>query len=151
MYGDGQRKGFSTWDIGPATEPQLKQMYHGLGGAPVYHYTGNPVSWLVTLSHCIPFLKLNTGEQDMPLDQSVSDDLSASVSGGFPIEDTGSNWTSDPSGAAYENPQGGTTTAPQPFNQPVQYQGFSPSGVPMGTIHGRMVPLYGSRKTYSGG
>jgi len=145
MNSDSQRKGFTRWDWGPSTEPQLKQLYHGLGEAPVYTYTGNPVSWLVNLTNCIPFLRLNSGEQDVPQDNSVANDILSSIQGGDggPLEDTGSTFTSDPLGAAF--------ATPQVFNQPVQYQSFSPTGVPMGTIHGKMVPLYGSRKTYKGG
>lgn len=145
MNSDSQRKGISRWDWGPPTEPQLKQLYHGLGEAPVYTYTGNPVSWLVSLTRCIPFLKLNSGEQDVPQDQNVANDIMSSIQGGSfgLMEDTGSNFTSDPDGRAF--------ATPQVFNQPVQYQGFAPNGTPVGTIHGKMVPLYGSRKTYRGG
>lgn len=149
MHGDSQRKGITRWDWGPPTEPQLKQMYHGLGEAPVFSYTGNPVSWLVSLTRCIPFLQTNTGEQDKPVDTEVANDILMSIQGGAgePLEDTGSVFTSDPQGTAFEAPVG----IPQVFNQPVLYQGFSPAGVPVGSIHGKMVPLYGSRKTYRGG
>lgn len=144
MNGDSQRKGTSRWDWGPPTEPQLKQLYHGLGEAPVYTYTGNPVSWLVSLTRCIPFLQTNTGEQDKPVDTEVANDILMSIQGGSagPLEDTGSVFTSDPLGQAFQTPQ--------VFNPVTQYQGFSPVGTPLGTIHGKMVPLYGSRKTYKG-
>lgn len=148
MQGDSQRKGRSRWNWGPPTEPQLKQLYHGLGQEPVYTYTGNPVSWLVTLQNCIPFLKTNTGEQDQPIDTEVANDILMSIQGGSggPLEDTGSVFTSDPSGVGLLPP-----SSPQAFASPMRYTGIAESGVPMGTIHGRMVPLYGSRKTYRGG
>jgi hypothetical protein len=146
MYGDGQRKGQSRWDWGPPTEPQLKQQYHGLGEAPTYTYTGNPVSWLVSLTRCIPFLQTNAGEQDKPVDQEVANDILSSIQGGSggAMEDTGSVFTSDPNGRRFATPA-------QVFNQPVQYDTPAQTAVPMGTIHGRMVPLWGSRKTYKGG
>jgi hypothetical protein len=145
MNGDSQRKGYSRWDWGPPTEPQLKQLYHGLGEAPVYTYTGNPVSWIVSLTRCIPFLQTNTGEQDRPVDTEVANDILTSIQGGEygPLEDTGSVFTSDPGGRAYQTPQ---AFNPAPWNASA-----GPYGVPMGTIHGKMVPLYGSRKTYRGG
>lgn len=149
MNGDSQRKGYSRWNYGPETEPQLKQMYHGLGGSPVFHYTGNPVSWLVTLQHCIPFLKLNTGEADQPLDQAVSDDLlSAVYADQGPFDSTGSIFTSDPGGYAYEHPQGGSSPLVQPGTP--QIVGTT-NGTAIGTIRGKNVPLWGSRKTYIGG
>lgn len=144
MYSGGQRKGYSRWNIGPETEPQLKQLYHGLGGEPVYHYAGNPVSWLVTLANCIPFIHLKQDESDQPIDQAVADDVLSSFSSGGPMEDTGSNFTSDPGGLGYLTP-----AAIPGLAAPTQT--LSPAGVPMGTIKGKIVPLYGSRKTYTGG
>jgi len=146
MYGDSQRKGVSRWNIGPDTEPQLKQMYHGLGEAPIYLYTGNPVSWLVSLTQCIPFLNLKSGEQDQPQDQAVADDLLDQIQGNQEPLDTaggGGFFTSDPLGQSY--------LMPHAFNAPPEIQGFAASGTPMGTIHGKMVPLRASRRTYSGG
>lgn len=145
MNGDSQRKGYSRWNWGPPTEPQMKQLYHGLGGEPIYTYTSNPVSWLVTLSECIPFLHLKAGEQDQPVDQEVANDILTSIQGGSagPLEDTGSGFTSDPGGMAMQTPQA--------FNPGPEFHSLSSTGVPMGTIHGKMVPLWGSRKTYKGG
>jgi len=145
---------------GPATAPGVKLAYHGLGTPHLMVYTSNPVSWLVTLQHCIPFLNINSantmaGSSEAPVDNAVMDQLDISQLG--------------PSGSFFGNavlnpppPMPGGVTSPRvdigTLGQPIPITGFTPAGIPLGTvvapnpasgqaIGGRTVPLWGSRKT----
>lgn len=148
MFSGDQNKPFSRWDQGPDTAPQVRMAYHGQGTPHQMVYTSNPVSWLVGLTQCFPFLNILSANADTPTDASIVDELdtgevpTGGLVGGGSVWSRGNFGLAMPGGAV--NPRMDTTVA----GVPIPIAGFAPGGTPLGqTAGGRIIPLYGSRKT----
>jgi hypothetical protein len=148
MFSGDQQKPYGRFDTGPETAPQVKLAYHGQGTPHQMVYTSNPVSWLMDLFGCLPFFNLSSANTQAPVDAAIIDELDTGAVPSGPLIGGGSVWFNGniappmPGGAV--NPRMDTTVT----GSPIPIAGFAPSGTPLGqTADGRVIPLYGSRKT----
>ncbi len=158
MYSGDLGKPYGRWNSGPETAPGVKLAYHGQGTEHQLVYTSNPVSWLVTLQHCIPFLSVNSANlqspaEELSTDSAVSDQVDLSQLG-----PTGSRF--DVGQLLPPPPMPGGVVSPRQDlgGTPLAISGFAANGIPLATvvaptpsggevIGGRNVALWGSRKT----
>jgi hypothetical protein len=148
MFSGDLGKPFGRFDNGPDTGPQVRLAYHGQGTPHQLVYTSNPVSWLVGLTDCFPFLNILSANAAQPVDSSIVGELDSGEVPTGPLIGGGSVWFNGqvappmPTGAV--TPRMDTTVT----GAPIPIVGFAPHGTPLGQLpSGRTVPLYGSRKT----
>lgn len=60
MIGNSQDKPVGRFNFGPPTEPQVRQLYHGMVTEPVFVYSSNPVSWNVLAGRAVPYIHIQT-------------------------------------------------------------------------------------------
>jgi hypothetical protein len=140
MHADNQRKPKTIYNWGPETEPQLKNMYHGLGGAPTLAYTSNPVSWLVNACNCIPWLNITSGNRDNPVDAPIVEELEGFTYDAGQILDAGPGRFERGSNSA-------SYVSPRSADKDPLLIGNPGGAVPLIVSDGGVTGAWGSRKT----